>query len=256
MALSVLAWLASIAVHGLLAFALFIPISDGAALEEGSGSDIMVVEQGIAIEGLAKLGEDVVSVEAVEAPAMMSSVAQHLEQVEAIEEQQELPVEEVPEVEPVQDMVLASETGPENELVEPVEELVDEPEQDLQEQPLPQQIAAVAQQTVIAMRASSGEVLRGGDVTAHREYLGKLRTHLEGSKVNPRTKRVGTTVVRLTVKSNGELVKNEVVKSSGSKALDKAALASIEKAAPFPSIPIEVGQETVTVSVPFRFTLR
>ena len=276
MALSVVAWLVSIAVHGLLVLALFMPVADGAALEEGTGSDIMVVEQGVAIEGIAKLGEDVVSVEAVEAPPMMSSVAQPLEQVEAIEEQQELPVEDVPEVQPVQDMVLASETGPESELVQPPEELLNEPEPeveeqeivapiqepvkepelDLKEQPLPQQIAAVAQQTVITMRASSGEELRGGDATAHRAYLGKLRTHLEGSKVNPRTKRVGTAVVRLTVKSNGELVSNEIVKSSGSKKLDNAALASIANAAPFPSIPSEVGQETIAVSVPFRFKVR
>lgn len=276
MALSVVAWLVSIAVHGLLVLALFMPVADGAALEEGTGSDIMVVEQGVAIEGIAKLGEDVVSVEAVEAPPMMSSVAQPLEQVEAIEEQQELPVEDVPEVQTVQDMVLASETGPESELVQPPEELLNEPEPeveeqeivepvqepvkepelDLKEQPLPQQIAAVAQQTVIAMRASSGEELRGGDATAHRAYLGKLRTHLEGSKVNPRTKRVGTAVVRLTVKSNGELVSNEIVKSSGSKKLDNAALASIANAAPFPSIPSEVGQETISVSVPFRFKVR
>jgi len=276
MALSVVAWLVSIAVHGLLVLALFVPVADEAALEEGTGSDIMIVEQGVAIEGIAKLGEDVVSVEAVEAPPMMSSVAQPLEQVEAIEDQQELPVEDVPEVQPVQDMVLASETGPESELVQPPEELLNEPEPeveeqeivapiqepvkepelDLKEQPLPQQIAAVAQQTVITMRASSGEELRGGDATAHRAYLGKLRTHLEGSKVNPRTKRVGTAVVRLTVKSNGELVSNEIVKSSGSKKLDNAALASIANAAPFPSIPSEVGQETISVSVPFRFKVR
>ncbi|MGA9442408.1 MAG: TonB family protein [Methyloceanibacter sp.] len=276
MALSVVAWLVSIAVHGLLVLALFVPVADGAALEEGTGSDIMVVEQGVAIEGIAKLGEDVVSVEAVEAPPMMSSVAQPLEQVEAIEDQQELPVEDVPEVQPVQDMVLASETGPESELVQPPEELLNEPEPeveeqeivapiqepvkepelDLKEQPLPQQIAAVAQQTVITMRASSGEELRGGDATAHRAYLGKLRTHLEGSKVNPRTKRVGTAVVRLTVNSNGKLVSNEIVKSSGSKKLDNAALASIANAAPFPSIPSEVGQETISVSVPFRFKVR
>ena len=106
------------------------------------------------------------------------------------------------------------------------------------------------------MRESSGQELKGGDATAHRAYLGKLRTHLEGSKVNPRTNRVGTAIVRITVKSTGELVSNEIVKSSGSEALDNAAKASIEGAAPFPSIPSEVGQETITVSIPFRFTVR
>ncbi|MDJ0513467.1 MAG: TonB family protein [Methyloceanibacter sp.] len=294
MALSVLAWLVSIAIHGLLVLALFMPGSDGAALEEGSGNDIMVVEQGISIQGIAKLGQDMVSVDAVEALPMMSSAAQPLEQVEAVQEVQELPVEDVPEVQPVQDMVLASATGPESELIQPEEELlvepdpevieqadiepikepieereieekeiveeiqepVEEPERELEEQPLPQQVAAVAQQTIIAMRESSGLELRGGDATAHRAYLGKIRTQLESSKVNPRTRRVGTAIVRITVKSTGELVSHEVIKSSGSKTLDDAAMASVKSAAPFPSIPSEVGMETVTVSVPFRFTIR
>ncbi|MEM7191536.1 MAG: TonB family protein [Pseudomonadota bacterium] len=273
MAVSVIAWSVSIALHGLLALALVMPDADGAALQEGTGTDIMVVEQGIAVEGMAKLGEDAISIDAVEAPPMMEAVAQHMEQVEAVEEQPELPVEDMPEVQPVQDMVLASETGPESELMQPPEELLEEPEveeeevvepvqkpveepEELQEQPLPQQLEAVAQQTVIAMRTSSAEELRGGDTNAHKAYLGKLRMHLEGSKVNPRTKRVGTTIVRLTVKSNGELVSNVIVKSSGSKALDNAALASIAKAAPFPSIPSEVGQDTISVAVPFRFKVR
>ncbi|MEM7398355.1 MAG: TonB family protein [Pseudomonadota bacterium] len=294
MALSVLAWLVSIAVHGLLVLALVMPGSDGAALEEGSGNDIMVVEQGISIQGIAKLGEDMVSVDAVEAPPMMASAAQPLEQVEAVQEVQELPVEDIPEVQPVQDMVLASAAGPESDLIQPEEELlvepdpdlleqadaepikepieeqeieekkiveeiqepVEEPDRELEYQPLPQQVAAVAQQTIIAMRESSGIELRGGDATAHRAYLGKLRTHLEGSKVNPRTRRVGTAIVRITVKSGGELVSHEIVKSSGSKELDNAAVASVKRAAPFPSIPANVGLETVTVSVPFRFTIR
>lgn len=312
MPVSILAWLVSIAVHGVLTLALFMPGADGAAFEEGPGDDIMVVEQGIAIEGIAKLGEDTMTVDAVEAPPMMSSVAQPLEQVEAVQQPQERPVQDVQQVQPVQDMVIASETGPESELVqpmhevlqepqpdmmqqadvEPIQELVDEPElteqeiiepvlepveepvvreqeiveqvqepvnepeQELKQQPLPQQIASVQQQTVIALRASSGRELKGGDVTAHREYLGRLRTHLEGTKVNPRTARVGTTVIRLTVRANGQLVSHQIVESSGSKVLDNAAVASIERAAPFPLIPSEVGEETVSVVVPFRFTVR
>ncbi|GFO81353.1 TonB family protein [Methyloceanibacter sp.] len=292
MPLNILAWLVSIGIHAAFVIAMFMPAADGAALQEGAGSDIMVVEQGIAIEGLAKLGEDVMSVEAVEAPPMMSAVAQPLEQVEAVEEQEELPVEDIPEVQPVQNAVLTSTTGPESELLEPSEDVlpepdpdlkeqvdiepveepvqevterepverilepVKEPEPDLKEQPLPQQVASVRQETVVAMRESSGEEKTGGSATAHRAYLGKLRVHLERSKVNPRTRLVGTAIVQLTVKSNGQLVSHEIVKSSGSKALDKAALDSIERAAPFPSIPSEVGESTISVSVPFRFTVR
>ena len=273
MGLRIVTWLVSLGVHGTFAAVMLWPTAGGAALDQGTGDDIMVIEQGIALQGIAKLGEDAVSVEAIEAPPVMMAAAQPLEQVEAVEEQKELPVEDVQEVEPVEDTVVASETGPEQldfkepepkelekiepeELVEPVKEELKEPEPEVKEQPLPQQIATVQQETVIAMRESSGEEKKGGDATAHRAYLGKLRTHLEHSKVNPRTTLIGTAVVRLTVKSDGELVAHRIVKSSGSKLLDNAALASIEKAAPFPAIPDEVGKEMIEVSVPFKFSVR
>jgi len=256
MALRIITWLVSLGVHAAFALAVLMPASGGVALEQGASDDIMMVEQGIALQGFAKLGEDVVSVEAVEAPPMMMADAQPLEQVEAVEEQQELPVEDVPEVEPVEDEVIASEVGPENELIEPVEEVLEDPEPEVKEQPLPQQMAAVPQETIIAMRESSGEEKKGGDATAHREYLGSLRTHLESAKVNPRTTLVGTAVVRLTVKSDGALVTHRIVKSSGSRVLDNAAIASIQKASPFPPIPSEVGRDTIEVSVPFRFSVR
>lgn len=256
MALRIITWLVSLGIHGAFAAVMLWPSSSGAALEQGSGDDIMMIEQGIALQGVAKLGEDVVSVEAVEAPPVQTAAAQPLEQIEAVEEQKELPVEDVPEVEPIEDTVVTSETGPENELVEPMKEELKEPEPEVKEQPLPQQVATVQQETVIAMRESSGDEKKGGDATAHRAYLGKLRTHLERSKVNPRTTLIGTAVVRLTVKSDGELVAHRIVKSSGSKALDNAALASIQRASPFPEIPDEVGEETIEVSVPFKFSVR
>ena len=74
-----------------------------------------------------------------------------------------------------------------------------EPEPEVKDQPLPQQVASVPQETVIAMRESSGEEKTGGESTAHWAYLGKLRTHLERSKVNPRTALTGTVVVQLIV---------------------------------------------------------
>jgi protein TonB len=272
MALRLITWLVSLGIHGAFAAVMLWPSSSGAALEQGTGDDIMVIEQGIALQGVAKLGEDVVSVEAVEAPPVQTAAAQPLEQIEAIEEQKELPVEDVPEVKPVEEQqVLTSEAGPEQEniiepeeveeikpeeVTEPKREEVKEPEPEVKEQPLPQQVATVQQETVIAMRESSGEEKKGGDATAHRAYLGKLRTHLERSKVNPRTTLIGTAVVRLTVKSDGELVAHRIVKSSGSKQLDNAAMASIERASPFPAIPDEVGEETIEVSVPFKFSVR
>jgi protein TonB len=106
------------------------------------------------------------------------------------------------------------------------------------------------------MRESSGEEKKGGDATARRAYLGKLRTHLERSKVNPRTSIIGTAVIKLMVGADGMLISHQVSKSSGSKVLDEAAMASIEKASPFPPIPADVGQDRIEFSVPFKFTVR
>ena len=55
-------WLVSFALHGAVALLFFLP-GGGAALEQGSAQDLMVVEQGIAIEGIAKLGNDEASIE-------------------------------------------------------------------------------------------------------------------------------------------------------------------------------------------------
>jgi periplasmic protein TonB len=275
--LAALPWLLSIGVHAGFALFMLLP-AGGAAIEEGTGDDIMVVEQGLAIQGVAKLGEDVITVDPIEAPPVQVAAAQPLpEEVKPVVEE-ELPVEEKPkEVKPIEEQqVITSEAGPDQEnvaepkpeeikepkpkeVVEPKRQEVKEPEPEevKEEQPKPQQLATVAPQESVAARLeSSGQEKKGGDTTAHRAYLGKLRTHLERSKVNPRTTLIGTAIVRLMVGSNGELLSHEIVKSSGSKALDEAAIASIERASPFPPIPKDLDQKNIEVSVPYRFSVR
>lgn len=232
MPLRILTWLISLGIHAGFALAMLLP-AGGAALQTGAGEDTMVVEQGIAIEGFAKMGEDQVSLEEVEATPVMAAVSRPLpEEVEPIEEQE----------------VISSKEGPQQEDLK-------EPEEEVVEQPLPPQIAAVQQESVVAMRESSGQEQKGGDATAHSQYVGALRTHLERHKINPRTNLIGTAVVRFKVNAAGELLEREIATSSGKKALDDAALASIEMSAPFPKMP-EGLSETIELSVPFRFTVR
>jgi protein TonB len=282
MALRLFTLLVSLGVH--LAAALFMLVpAGGHAIEEGAGQDIMVVEQGIALEGVAKLGEDEVTVDEVDVQPTEMAMAVP-EQVMPVE-QDDVPVEDTPEeVKPVeQDTILSSDQGPEQdtawtdpekveeikpeELTEPVQKVVEEkkPEEvkevtekkpDELPQPLPPQIAALEQEAVIAQHESSGAEKKGGSTTAQRAYLGKLRTHLEQNKVNPRTQIVGTALVQFTVDAEGAVTSRKIVKSSGSEPLDEAALASIDRASPFPPIPKDVGRRTMQVSVPFKFTVR
>ena len=255
MALQIVTYLVSLAIHAGFALALLLPASGRDAVHEGSGEDIMVVEKGIALEGFAKLGEDMATVEAVQAPPLMTSAAQPLEQVEAVEEQEELPVEDIEELEPVEDQIIASETGPEAELIEPVQEEMKEPEPEVQEQPLPPQMATVTQETVIAMRESSGEEKKGGDTTSRLKYRGSLWSHLQPHKVITHTTQTATVVVKFSVKSDGSLLDHRIIESSGSKVHEDAALATIAKAAPFPPIPSEWGEETYETTVPFKYSV-
>lgn len=231
-------WVISLALHlGFAAWLAYVPPADG-AFESGTGEDDFVVEQGIAIEGLSQWGEDQTSISAVEAEPLEASEAR--EAVKAVEAEEK--VEET--------TVIASETGPEQELPEVKPEPVAEPVQE--------QVATLeqAEQVRVEEKIAAGEARSGGDATERSAYLGKLRAHLERKKVNPRTRVAGTVVVRFTVDQTGQLVTREVATSSGNSRLDEAALASIDKAVPFPAMPGAIAEGPIVVTVPFRFTVR
>jgi protein TonB len=226
MTLRVLTILASFALHG-AAVAFFLITPGGASLDEGIGEDTFIVEQGIYSE----------RVEAVEAPPPVVQTVKPIEEIKPIEEDTQ--------------HVIGSELGPEQDKIS----LEEKPEE--VKEIKPEQLAAV-QQTEIAVdeQKETGEKKSGGDVTAMSAYRGKLFAHLHKKKVNPRSKIAGTVVVRFTVGPQGELISREVATSSGSKILDDAAVASIERAAPFPAMPNEANDGPMVVSVPFKFSVR
>jgi protein TonB len=238
MTLRALTYLISLLLHGGVV-AFFLATPGGASLDSGAGEDTFVIEQGIAIEGLSRVGEAEVSIEAVEAPPQVL--------------QSTPPVEEVKPIEEDVQHVVGSDAGPEQEKIvrEP------EPEEIKKEEPKPEQVATV-QQTEVAVdeQKASGKKQEGGDATAMSAYRGKLFSHISSKKLNPRSRNAGVAVVRFTVAPGGELVSREIATSSGSKILDDAAIASIERAAPFPPMPSDVKNEPMVVSVPFRFTVR
>jgi protein TonB len=235
MTLRALTWCLSAALHaGALLF--FMATPGGTAFESGSGDDQLVVEQGIAIEGFARLGDDQATVEEVEAPPMPVSEAR-------------------PEIKEVKDLpdlteVITSAEGPQQEI------LAEEPKE--LEEIKEKQVATLEQLEELAVREeeSSGAALSGGDTTARSAYLGQLRSQLDKKKVNPRSREKGTVVVRFTVDAAGQVLSREVAASSGSKLLDEAAVASIDRASPFPPMPDGVAKNPLVVSVPFKFSVR
>jgi protein TonB len=236
MTLRAITWLLSLALHGAFV-AIFFVTPGGAALDSGAGDDMLIVEQGISIEGFSQRGEAETTTPEVEAPTEISEARPPLEEVKPVEEDVQ--------------HVIGSESGPEQEKV------VHEPEPEKIEEPHPQQIATT-EQTEIAVeeQRASGSKKSGGNTTAASEYRGKLYAHLERKKINPRSREAGTVIVRFTVDAAGQVVSREVATSSGSKTLDEAAVASIDKAAPFPPMPGDIASAPMVVSVPFKFSVR
>ncbi len=226
MSLRAVTWLVSFALHGGVV-AFFLASPGGASLEEGSGEDVFIVEQGAYQE----------YIEAVEAPPQVLHSAPPVEEVKPIEEDTQA--------------VISSENGPDQEkVVEEIKEVVKEP---------PKEEFAAVEQTELAIeeqKAKEEVAKTGGDTTAISAYRGRLFSHISKKKVNPRSKFAGTAVVRFTVGPQGELISREVTSSSGSKVLDDAAVASIDRAAPFPAMPTDAGTGPMVVSVPFKFSVR
>ena len=234
-ALRPITWLASLGIHAALLAAIVGVSTDGAALDAGSGSDKFVVEQGIAVEGVAKFGEAEERIETVDVPP-----------VQPVEQPKD-----VKEVEPdLNNVVTATESEHEAQVVKddpkPVEDKTIEPVP-VQEQ---------APQMAMLEEQSSGQAKEGGDTTQRRAYLGTLSKSIERAKVNPRSRLAGTVMVRFTVGPDGSLISRIVEKSSGSKVLDEAAVAALDRAAPFPPMPQNVAQGPIEVSVPFEFVTR
>jgi len=218
--------------------ALFLPLMSfggGAALEAGTGDDLVVVEQGIALEGLTKFGEAEEMIETIDIPPIQAA---------------EVP-QPVEEIKPELTDVVTSTEGKHEEQV-----MSEEPKPVEEEHPQAVPVEEQAPQVATLIEQSSGAAQEGGDTTQRLAYLGQVRKTLERSKVNPRSTISGTVLLKFTVGPKGELLSRTVQQSSGSKILDDAAMAALDRAAPFPPLPQEIASGPLEVQVPFRFITR
>ncbi len=229
----------SLLVHATLGYAMLPQNLDANidALEAGTGDDVVTIEQGIAIEGLA-LGDAAQTIETVDiAPAEATPPK---EEIKPIEELRDVVTSDASQVE---DNIVKTEEPPPPEVKEPPPEEVRAQEQ------RPAQVAIVTEQ-------SSGEEKSGGDPKAFSLYLGKINQMVQRAKVNPRSRIAGTVVMKFTVGTDGGLISKEVASSSGHSALDNAAITALERAAPFPPIPPDVSTGPLAFTQPFRFITR
>jgi periplasmic protein TonB len=226
-------WLLSLGLHAAVLVA-FVDFAGDVALESGSGNDLVNVEQGIAIEGLTKLGEGEQTIETVDVPPVQQKVEPR-------------PIDEIkPEL---TDALTAKESAHEENVVRDEVKTQEQEPVDVPTQQQAPQVATLIQQ-------SSGAEQHGGDASEHRIYLGRLRNLLDKSKISPRAHQAGTVLVEFKIAPSGRLLSREVKQSSGSKLLDDAAIASLDRAAPFPPMPKGGSQERLDVEVPFKFVTR
>jgi protein TonB len=85
-----------------------------------------------------------------------------------------------------------------------------------------------------------------------RRYAGMVRARIARNRPSGRGRR-GTAVVRFAVSRGGGLRYVRLIRSSGNGALDRAAVSSVRRAAPFPRPPRGMTAGQRTFSIPFRF---
>ena len=225
--LRVSTWVVSAALHGALLVS-FAAVSASTSLDAGTGEDQLKVEQGIAIEGLMKLGEAMETIETVEAPPVQQAV--------------EAPPEHKPDE--LNEAISARDA--------PAEETVA-----VAEQPLPvveEQRAEEQPQLVAALELkSSSREMTGGDASALTAFKGSVFAKISRNARPPGRRAIGTVTLAFTIRSDGQLVGREVLESSGSTVLDEAAIATLERAAPFPAFPKGIEDRELRLTIPFRF---
>lgn len=84
-------------------------------------------------------------------------------------------------------------------------------------------------------------------------HIGKYKTYPEEARSRGKE---GTSLIRMVIDANGNVLSSTLVGSSGNAALDRAALESIRKAQPLPKPPAELlSNGEISVTAPFAFTI-
>jgi periplasmic protein TonB len=198
------------------------------ALDLGQGIDIVLVERGVSPAGLANLGDEMQTVQ----PAKIFPVR---------------PLPQSDELKPVELRdVIASEANSAEEVVVNTQEPPAPPQPDVTREQRPTQAAIFTEE-------SSGPAKTGADAKAIGLYLGQIQKYVERAKVSPPSRRSGTVVMSFTIGLDGKLLSREVVSGSGFRILDDAAVAALDRAAPFPPIPPKVSLRPISLTQEFAF---
>lgn len=99
----------------------------------------------------------------------------------------------------------------------------------------------------------------GGNPAARQSYLSRVMARIARFKRYPRSARkngiTGVVVVKFIIKKNGKVASSEVINSSGDSRLDQEAVEMLVRASPFASIPDELSNSHLELTLPVEFSL-
>ena len=196
---------------------------DSAALQAGDGKDDLTVVATITMDSVESLGLDAASTPRQEASVGGKAAPQVREEVKKEEEKIELPPEESHEPSP-----LIEEKKPEKKIVD-ARPSTSSPASEAQEE------QRAASRAFEARRSQALSI-----------YNARIYQALMRNALRPTTTARGRVVLELTLSSSGQLLAHRILESSGSETLDKTAMISLERAAPFPPLPPELGITKLT----------
>ncbi|MEO9299919.1 energy transducer TonB [Devosia alba] len=104
------------------------------------------------------------------------------------------------------------------------------------------------------------ETTRAAPSISPQQWQSQIVAHLNRAKRYPNDARnrreEGAPHLQFTIDRAGQVVSARIVRSSGFRALDEAALEMISRASPVPPPPAEIGGRSIMLTVPVNFDLR
>lgn len=103
----------------------------------------------------------------------------------------------------------------------------------------------------IQSKPSLSEIMRQFSQTVRRKIESKKRYPLAARK----SRAEGRVGIKMTILRDGQLEMVEIIESSGNSILDKAALESVRRSAPFPPLPKEAERSRIQMSIYLAFKM-
>lgn len=138
--------------------------------------------------------------------------------------------------------------------------IVTAPPPEVEIQAAPRVIAAAPPVVEAQPPAIAAPVAQRGQSEGRDSFLGRLLAQLNRFKHYPPEARKahieGVVLLHFVMDETGHVTRAEIGKSSGRPALDKEALALIERAQPLPALPPDFPTRTLDAMVPIEFSLQ